>query len=251
MDAESSTSASNVRSSLTDDAFLGGRVRLRQPAHGYRAGADAMLLAAAVQASAGARLMEAGCGAGAALLAAAARWPQAHFLGVERDAAMAALARENVARNAMDAWVRVEEGDALTPGETFDGVFCNPPFDHEGEAQAPHPARRAAYLTEAPIDAWIAALANRLTGGAALTLIQRAEHLGALLAALEGRLGGVEIYPLRPRADQPAKRILIRARKGARAKPALLKGLDLHDGSGAKFTPEADAIFRGDAAIPW
>ncbi len=49
----------------TTDALLGGRLRLRQPKAGYRAGLDAALLAAAVEAAAGERLIEAGCGAGA------------------------------------------------------------------------------------------------------------------------------------------------------------------------------------------
>ena len=84
-----------------------------------------------------------------------------------------------------------------------------------------------------------------------LTLIQRAQHLPAILAALEGRLGGIEILPLRPRADLAAKRVLVRARKGGRSPLRLLKGLDLHDAGGAKFTPEADAIFRGEARVIW
>ena len=69
----------------TDDHVLDGRVRLRQPQRGYRAGVDAALLAAACDAADGARVIEAGCGAGGALLAAAARRPGARFVGVERD----------------------------------------------------------------------------------------------------------------------------------------------------------------------
>ena len=72
----------------------------------------------------------------------------------------------------------------------------------------------------------------------------------ALIAGFEGRLGGVSIYPVRPRAGAPASRVLMRGVKGSRAPLALLKGLDLHDASGA-FTPEADAIFRGKASIDW
>lgn len=235
----------------TDDAFLSGALRLIQPANGYRAGADAILLAAAIEAAAGSHLMEAGCGVGAALLSSAVRLTEVAFTGVERDAAMAALARENVRRNGLEGRVVIVEADALAGGASFDGIFANPPFDEAEGAQAPHPARAAAYLSEHSIETWIKALSNRLSGGAALTLIQRAEHLPAILAALEGRLGGVEVFPVRPAADQPAKRVLIRARKGGRARLRLLKGLDLHDGSGAKFTPEADAIFKGQAVIAW
>jgi tRNA1(Val) A37 N6-methylase TrmN6 len=218
---------------------------------GYRAGADAILLAAAIEAEPGSHLMEAGCGVGAALIAAALSLPKVTFLGVERAPEAVSLARDNVALNSLGGRVEIVEGDALAPGAPFDGIFANPPFDDEDGAQAPHPARRAAYLSEASIDDWIKALANRLKGGAALTLIQRAQHLPAILGALEGRLGGIEILPIRPRADEPAKRVLVRARKGARAPLRLLKGLDLHGASGTKFTPEADAIFRGRARVAW
>ena len=236
-------------SDVQTDSFLDGRLVLRQPVTGYRAGADAILLAAAV--SEGERLMEAGCGVGAALLAVARRYPNAMLIGIEREPALAALARENVVANDAGDRVEIVEGDALTGGPTFDGVFCNPPYAEAGEGSPPHPARRHAHVTEVPLDAWIAALSNRLAGGGWLTLIHRADRLDALLAGLDGRLGGAMVYPIRPRTDAPARRVLVRARKGSRGPLVLLRGLDLHDRSDAKFTPEADAIFRGEAVIDW
>ena len=75
-------------SQMKESGLLGGRVRLRQPATGYRAGMDAALLAAAVGAAAGERVIEAGCGAGGALMQVAARGPGVGLVGLERDAAM-------------------------------------------------------------------------------------------------------------------------------------------------------------------
>src|SRR5512144_1474036 len=95
----------------TEALVLDGRVRLRQPARGYRAGLDAALLAAACDAAPGARVLEAGCGAGAALLAAAVRRPQAHFTGVERAPAALALAWENIALNGLADRAQVLAGD--------------------------------------------------------------------------------------------------------------------------------------------
>lgn len=239
---------------ITENAILGGRVRIRQPARGYRVNVDTVLLAAAVEAAPGARLMEAGCGVGAVLLAAAARSGNARFLGVERDQNMAVIARENVALNAMSDRVEIVTGDALDRSANwgvFDGVFVNPPFDIEGAGRAPHAIRRGAHVADAPIGKWISALCDRLKGGAALTLIHRAHRLPEILAALEGRLGGIEIMPVRPSADAPASRVLARARKGSRAPLKLMKGLDLHDASGAKHTPETEAILRGDALVRW
>lgn len=233
---------------MSEDRFLDGRLVLRQPEVGYRAGMDAILLAAAVPE--GARLMEAGCGVGAALLAVALRLPEARLTGVEREPGMVALARENVAANGLGGRVEIVEGDVLE-GQVggFDSVFCNPPFAEEGQGTAPLAARRHAHVTEATLDAWVAALSNRLAGGGWLTLIHRAERLGALLAALDGRLGSVTVCPVRPRAGAPAKRVLVRAQKGSRAPLSLLAGIDLH--AGERFTPHAEAIFRGEATVDW
>jgi tRNA1(Val) A37 N6-methylase TrmN6 len=243
---------------ITEDALLGGRLRIRQPKRGYRVNVDTLLLAASVGAESGARLMEAGCGVGAALIAVAARCPGAALLGVERDANMAALARENVALNAMQERVEIVTGDALERSANwganwgvFDGVFFNPPYDEPGEGRAPAASRAYAHIADAPIDAWVAALADRLTGGAALTLIHRAAKTGEVLAAFEGRLGGAELIPIHPRAGEPAKRVLVRARKGSRAPLTLLPGLTLHDASGAKYTPETEALLRGEGEVVW
>jgi tRNA1(Val) A37 N6-methylase TrmN6 len=236
----------------TEDALLDGRIRIRQPARGYRVNIDTLLLAAAVEARDGARLMEAGCGVGAALLAIAIRNENVTLLGVERDQNMASIARENVAANAMMQRIEIVTGDALDRNATFgvfDGVFANPPFDEERDIRAPAEARRHAHLAAEPLDAWVAALANRLTGGAALTMIHRAPKLPELLAALDGRLGGAQVIPIRPRREEAAARVLVRARKGSRAPFRLCRELVLHDGAGAKYTADTEAILRGEAGI--
>lgn len=238
---------------ITEDAIFGGRVRIRQPARGYRFNLDTILLAAAVECADGARLLEAGCGVGAATLAVAARSENTRLTGLERDQNIASIARENVASNAMTARVEIVTGDVLDRGAlsgVFDGVFFNPPFDEAGEGRAPAHARVGAHIADAPISAWIAALADRLRGGASLTLIQRAHKLPQILAALDGRLGGVEVWPVHPFAAAPAKRVLVRARKGARAPMRLLAPLVLHDASGAKYTPQIEALTQG-AGLVW
>ncbi len=239
---------------VTEDALLGGRVRIRQPARGYRVNVDTVLLAAAVEVRAGMRMMEAGCGVGAALIAVAVRNENISLLGVERETNIAEVARENVALNAMTQRIEIATGDALDKHAdygVFDGVFLNPPFNAEGEGRAPAAVRRHAHVSDVSIDQWIAALADRLKGGAALTLIHRAARLSELLSAFEGRLGAPEIIPIRPRAEAPAKRVIVRARKGSRAPLKLLRGLDLHDATGAKYAPETDAILKGEAVVAW
>ena len=239
---------------LTEDALLGGRMRIRQPARGYRVNVDTLLLAAAVEVHDGMRLMEAGCGVGAASIAVAIRNENITLLGVERETNIAEVARENVALNAMTQRIEIASGDALDKKASFgvfDGVFFNPPFDAQGEGRAPSQERVHAHVTDVSVERWIIGLADRLKGDGALTLIHRAAKLPEILAALEGRLGGPEVIPIRPRAEEPAKRVIVRARKGSRAPLRLLRGIDLHDASGAKYTPETDAFLKGEALITW
>jgi tRNA1(Val) A37 N6-methylase TrmN6 len=87
--------------SITEDAILGGRLRLQQPRVGHRIGHDAILLAAACPATAGDRVVELGAGVGAAGLALALRVPGVEVVLVELDEEFAALARENISANAL------------------------------------------------------------------------------------------------------------------------------------------------------
>lgn len=136
-------------SGVTEDAVLNGRVRLRQPVAGYRAGMDAALLAAACDADPGERVIEAGCGVGGALLAAASRRPEARFVGLERDPAAADLARGNVALNEMTDRVEivggeVERGFRALDLPVFDAAISNPPFfDDPAALRAPSPRNPA------------------------------------------------------------------------------------------------------------
>lgn len=245
---------------FTEDAILDGRVVLRQPKRGYRMNVDTVLLAAALPAAGtgdNARVIELGCGVGAALLAVAKAHadsrPDARFFGLERDPNLAALARENIVRNDLSGRVDIIEGDALAPtfdlGQ-FDRVFFNPPYDQPGEGRAPAEARGGAQVEERPIADWVKVWSNRMNSGASLTLIHRAHRLGDILTALEGRLSGVEIQPIRPSAGAAASRVIVRAWKGSRAPLKLFRGLDLHpdDASKDKYTAEAESVLRGKAS---
>lgn len=245
---------------ITEDALLGGRIRIRQPKRGYRVNVDTLLLAATLPAArlrAGMRVAELCCGVGTALLAVAAQRNCDHeieFVGIERQAVHAALALDNVSLNGLRDRVSIVEGDALDPSAhfgVFDIVFFNPPYDAEGEGRPPSEGKRAAYVADRPIEDWIKVWSNRMRAQAHMTFIHRAHKLGEILSALEGRLGGVEVFPIRPHALASANRVIVRAWKGSRAPLKLFAGLDLHPSDDAKdkYTPEAESILRGAAHI--
>jgi len=237
----------------TEDGFLDGRLRVRQFRTGYRAGADAILLAAAVEPEPGARVLEPGCGAGAAMLALASRRADISALGVEIDPPTAELAAGNIAANGFSPRLSVVCADIFEAQVgAFDAILVNPPYAAPGDGKPPaDPRRRRAFVDGDGLDRWIRVLADRLGGGGVLTLIHRADALARILAALDGRLGGVEIAPVFPRAGEAAHRVLVRAKKGARSPLRLHRGLVLHAGPEGRFSDAAEAIFRGRAIFDW
>ncbi len=238
-----------------ENALLGGRVRLRQPAKGYRAGMDAALLAAAVAAEPGQRVLEAGCGAGAVLTQIAARRPDATLAGLERDPAMAALARENAALNGADA--RIIEGDVAAGFRAldlpvFDWAVSNPPFfDDPGALRPPSPGKRGAWIADDGLKAWTTFLLKSVREGGRIVVIHRADRLADLLALLGETAGSFAVRGVHPYADEPAKRVLVSAIKTGKAPLRLLPPLVLHERGGAKHTAEAEAILRGEAELGW
>jgi tRNA1(Val) A37 N6-methylase TrmN6 len=242
----------------TEHALLGGRVRLREGALGYRAGMDAVLLAAACDARPGDRVLDAGCGAGAVLLMVAARRPDVRLVGVERDPAALARAQENIGLNGLAERADAVPGDAAAPFSRlglppFDAALANPPFfDDPAALRAPAPQRRDAWITPEGLGAWLAFLGKAVREGGAVTIVHRADRLADLLAGLAPGVGALQIRPISPFADAPAKRVIVRGLKTGKAPLRLLPPLVLHprDG-GAKHTAEAEAILRGEADLGW
>ena len=248
---------STLERRIREDRVLGAQVRLLQCEGGYRAGLDAALLAATCEVGPGQRVLEAGCGVGGALLAAAFRRPQSRFLGMERDPEALDLARRNIALNGMENRVEAVGGDVAAGFralglEPFDAVMANPPFfDDAGALRGPAPERAGAYMADDGLGVWCAFLVKAVREGGGVTVIHRADRLADLLAGLAPKCGSFRIRPIQPFADAPAKRVLLRAVKAGKAPLALLPALALHERGGAKHTPQAEAILRGDAALGW
>lgn len=241
----------------THDAFLGGRVRAWQPRHGYRAATDPVLLAAAVEASLGQTVLELGCGVGVAALCLSARVSGLILTGVERQAAYADLARRNLGAGARIVTADLADLPADLRQQCFDHVIANPPYYPVGGGTSARDAgRETALREETPLETWVDIAARRLAPKGWLTMIQAADRLPELMTALAPRLGSITLRPLAARIGRPAGRVLVQARKGGRGPFRLLPPLVLHSGrdhqaDGDDFTPEARAILRDAALLPW
>jgi len=230
---------------LSQGTLLGGRVLYRQYLTGHRSGFEPVFLAAAVPAKPGQLVLEAGTGAGAALLCLAARVAVAG-MGLELDADLADLAAENFAANGFTN-LQAIQADVLTyrTVEKFDHAMANPPW-YESAGTASRDDKRVLAHMAAPdlLAGWVVSLRRTLKPRGSLTLILPAASLPAACACLVAeKFGAITIFPLWARAGQNAGQVIVQALKGARTPARLLSGLVVHDEGG--ITAEAGEILKG------
>jgi len=240
---------------LSRDAFLGGKLHLYQPRKGYRAGIDAVLLSASIQAEKNAQVLELGCGVGTAILCLGARIPGLHLTGVEREEAFAELARRNGADTLDVVTADIDALPLTLRQRQFDHVLANPPYyDRTASIRSDDPAREAAHGAETPLATWVKIAAKRLAPKGQAHFIHRIAALPVMLRALPPSLGSVEVLPLAARKNRAPDRFILRARKNGRADfilhPALiLHEGDSHDHGGNVYVPQVAAVLRDGAPL--
>jgi tRNA1(Val) A37 N6-methylase TrmN6 len=244
---------------VTEDAFLGGKLRLRQPKSGHRAGHDAMLLAAATPARPGDRVADLGSGVGAAGLAVAKRVGGIELVLAEIDERLVELARANARVNAVTAEALVLDVTStaeryalagLVP-DSVDVVIMNPPFNDASRHRAsPDKARELAHVAAAEtLQGWIHAARRILKSGGNLVMIGRADGIAEVLKVFDRGFGSLVILPVHADAASPAIRVLVRATKGGRVPTCLLAGLVLNDEAG-RPSLDANTILAGEGLLP-
>jgi tRNA1(Val) A37 N6-methylase TrmN6 len=256
------TTTAKDHPAVTNDAFLGGALSILQLRSGYRAGLDAVMLAAAVGGVARRplRVLDVGAGVGTAGLCVARRLPFAEVVLLEKQRELADLAAENVQINDLSARVRAVNADIGARvaelrdhglvDESFGHVIANPPYHDIDAGTLPPDALKAGAhaMDEAGLDAWVRFMARMAVPGGMATVVHKAEALGRILAAFDQRFGGIRVLPLHPRIGTPAHRVIVQGTKGSRAPLQVLPGFVLH-GSGNGFTPEAQDILRHGGAL--
>jgi len=248
----------------TVDAFHRGKFMLVQPkGGGHRAGLDAMVLAASVPGDFSGLVADFGAGAGAAGLAVLSRVAGARATLVEQSTEMARFAHRTLEHPANAALVpratvlvadvaltgRAREAAGLAAG-TFDFVIMNPPFNQPADRASPDGLKRQAHVMEDGLfERWMRSAAAVLRPRGRVAVIARPVSLAPLLAAVAGRFGGAEMVPVHPREEEPAIRLVLRARRGSRSGLSLKPPLVLHGPRGHGFSARADAINNGRASL--
>ena len=240
----------------SQDTLLGGRVTIFQPAAGYRAAIDPVLLAAAVPAESGEKVLNVGSGTGAAVLSLAARLAGVRVTGLETAPDLVRLAEMSAKESGLAGRVLFIEGNLLSPPggmvpDGFDHIMANPPYLAEGSGNPPLDAakRRATVEGDAKLGDWLRFALAMVRDGGTVTVIHRYDRRDEVAAGLKESAGGVVVFPLwRQERGGEAKRVIVQARKGAAEEARTASGLVLHD-EGGGYMPEADAVLRNAGAL--
>lgn len=257
---------------------LDKKVRLLQPAQGFRTSLDSVMLAAACPARGGERVLDMGCGVGGASFCLLYRVPDCHVTGIDIQRLCIDLANKNKSLNNNTIRCEFICGDVCgynveNPAERFDHVTCNPPYLEAGaHTQSPHEGKAIALghsHSPAPLyppslgeggggvpergkggglNDWLNAGFRNLKSGGTFTIIQRADMTDKIIQGFGKRFGAIEIIPLWPRQGAAAKRVIIRAIKDRKTPAVLHAGLVLHEADSG-YTPEADRILRHAASL--
>lgn len=235
------------------DKYLDGKVILKQPSKGYRAGIDAVLLASAVHPKDNEHILDVGAGAGAVMLCLSYHHPNTWITGLEIQEEMVELNRYNIELNQKEQRLKTFQGSIANPPKelfpnSFHHVVSNPPyFDNGFEAKGK--SRSLSRLeTDINLTEWIETCIRMVRPRGFLTLIHRAERLDEILATLMTKMGAIKIYPFWPDESKAAKLVLIQARKSVKTDCTLMPGMVLHQ-EDHSYTNAADAIFRGNQTI--
>ena len=240
---------------FTVDNFLGGKLRIKQPARGYRIGIDTVLLASAIKPKAGAKVLDLGCGVGGISLCLLSNHLSISVVGMDLDSDLVEIATENILTGGFEKRFKPLTGSVLDPHKslvpnTFDLIITNPPY-LESSSSNPSPEKRknsANIETEVDLGTWLNFSAKFLKPGGNISLIHRADRLDHILALMRTSFGGLTIYPLWPKTGRPAKRVIVSGIKGSASPTKILPGAIIHNVDGS-YTAPVQAALTGEKLL--
>ena len=229
----------------TVDAFLGGRVLLKQSDDGLKGTSDSVLVAAAVPAKPKETILDVGVGNGVISLCLNARVSELSFTGIDCQKDLLDLAKENARSNGLNfSAILANIGIIPSPlhGQQFNHVVTNPPFYTEPHKRK-NTRQAVACHQDLSLTEWLKFCLRHVRAKGSISIIHRTEALPEILTVLEGKIGALEIFPIASKRNEPAKRIIVRGRMNSRKPLCLHAPIVMHEPDGQQ-TKEADQLLR-------
>lgn len=241
----------DVATDFTEDTFFEGRIRVRQPKHGYRYAIDAVLLADYAARMPGKRVLDIGTGCGIISLIMAFRGLERSITGVEIQSDIANLAASNVAENGLGERISILEMDAREMGQKDTGgpvdlVVSNPPYRRKNSGRINPHSQKAAARHEINLTlADLLGVARRMLDiSGRFAVIYPAERAAELMTGMSGV--GIEpkrLLPIYSYKGQAAKLVIVEGMRGGRRGLVVAPPLYIYDPDG-EYTDAVQGMFR-------
>lgn len=238
----------DLTDSATKNTLLRGQVTLWQPKDGYRMSIDSVLLAAACHPQPGARILDLGCGVGTIGFCLHHFQKDIALTGIDIQPIMLELAGKNAVENNCAAASFELQDITEVSGGAYDYIVTNPPYYEEGK-NTPSPSKPWATAHSGRLEDWFAAAARNLKKGGMFSAILPAQRFDEMLYLLRKyQLGALQIFPIFPKIDRPAKRLIFQARLHKSGATILHHGIVLHDPQDG-YTKEAESVLYGKTKL--
>lgn len=235
----------------TSDYLLDKKIKIFQPADGYRASSDAVLLAAFVSKFGGGKILDVGSGTGAVSLCLAKRFSKMspEIRGLELQPELAELSNlsakengfENLTYQNADIRLGTKENN-LTPC-SFDVVASNPPYS-ECDMPSPNKSKATAHNHIGfDLEHWLNFCLKMAKPYGWIYLINRAEALPKINYIMHNKAGNMKILPIYSKKGQTAKRVLISVQKDSKSPCQILPPFIVHSADGS-YSENAQKILR-------
>lgn len=237
----------------TNDYLLDKKVKIFQPVNGYRASTDAVLLSSLVRIKNGDGILDVGSGTGAISLCLAHRLQNLNpqITGLEIQPELAELSNASAQANGFSARFLncdIRQKISGLNGGSFDHVITNPPYA-EKDMPSPYTGKATAHnFSDFTLTAWINFCLRMTKPQGYFYIINRAEAIDEILAAVHKKTADIQIIPVFSKPRQNAKRIMIIARKASRSPAIIHQGITIHTPNGT-YTPQAQNILRKGAGF--
>ena len=217
-----------------------------QPEKGYRVAIDPIFLAAACTPKDGDRILDMGCGVGSVGLCLLRFNKNIHVTGIDIQEKYIKLAQQNAENNGFSDNATYFHSDIhdYETDEAFEHIVVNPPYYEDGR-HIPSPFADRATAHGGKLEDWVRSAARLSKKGTYLYMILPANRFEEAQKYLKKfQFGAVQLYPLYPKKNEPAKRIILVARRHKAGQMIIHNGIILHE-SGRTYTNEASEILNG------
>lgn len=240
-----------TRLKVSSDLFFNGKLKIFQSKDFFKSGSDAVFLSTFVDLKNG-TILDVGCGTGVVSLCLAYRNPRLKIYGIDVQEKLIELCTLSAKKNGLNNQCTFLKGNILNTEflpQSLDAVVTNPPY-FEDSSPSPNGAVSLAKTETVPIEDWIQACTQLIKPRGIFYCIYPAAHIERILRNLD-QFGDIVIFPLWPRENQNAKRILIKAKKLIKGPTVFAKGLILHTAFQNTYTQEAERLLKDGMPISY